>query len=181
MPKLTKSILDAATPREKQFTIWCSELKGFGAFVHPSGSRTYFVDYRNRDGVRKRMTIGRHGTITAEQARKLAIATLGDAVKGEDPAEERVRRRMALTVKELCDRYLTAADKGLILGKGDRPKKRRALCMSIAGASTDILYRYLARSAYRLSNLLTSTNSLKTLRVENLQRSRRQARSVENP
>ena len=144
MPKLTKSILDAATPREKQFTIWCSELKGFGAFVQPSGSRTYFVDYRNRDGVRKRMTIGRHGTITAEQARKLAIATLGEAVKGEDPAEERVRRRMALTVKELCDRYLTAADKGLILGKGDLPKKRRALCMSIAGASTDILYRYLA-------------------------------------
>ena len=83
MPKLTKSIVDAATPREKQFTIWCSELKGFGVFVQPSGSRTYFVDYRNRDGVRKRMTIGRHGKITADQARKLAIATLGETVKGE--------------------------------------------------------------------------------------------------
>ena len=93
MPKLTKSIVDTATPREKQFTIWCGELKGFGVFVQPSGSRTYFVDYRNRDGGRKRMTIGRHGTITAEQARKLAIATLGEAVKGEDPAEERARRR----------------------------------------------------------------------------------------
>lgn len=127
MPKLTKSIVDAATPREKQFTIWCSELKGFGVFVQPSGSRTYFVDYRNRDGVRKRMTIGRHGTITAEQARKLAIATLGETVKGEDPAEERVLRRKALTVKELCDRYLAAADKGLILGKGDRPKKASSL------------------------------------------------------
>ena len=73
MPKLTKSIVDAATPREKQFTIWCSELKGFSIFVQPSGSRTYFVDYRNQDGVRKRMTIGRHGKITAEEARKLAI------------------------------------------------------------------------------------------------------------
>jgi hypothetical protein len=85
MPKLTKSVVDAATPREKQFTIWCSELKGFGIFVQPSGSSTYFVDYRNRDGVRKRMTIGRHGKITTEQARKLAIATLGATVKGEDP------------------------------------------------------------------------------------------------
>src|SRR4249919_2093376 len=102
MPKLTKSVVDTATPREKQFTFWCSELKGFGAFVQPSGSRTYFVDYRNRDGVRKRMTIGRQGTITAEQARKLAIATLGEAVKGEDPAEERVLRRKALTMKDLC-------------------------------------------------------------------------------
>jgi integrase len=127
MPKLTKSIVDAATPRAKQFTIWCSELKGFGVFVQPSGSRTYFVDYRNRDGVRKRMTIGRHGTITAEQARKLAIATLGETVRGEDPAEERVRRRRALTVKELCDRYLAATDQGLILGKGDRPKKAGSL------------------------------------------------------
>ena len=89
MPKLTKSVVDAAPPREKQFTIWCSELKGFGIFVQPSGSRTYFVDYRNRDGLRKRMTIGRHGTITAEQARKLAIATLGGTLKGEDPAEAR--------------------------------------------------------------------------------------------
>ena len=127
MPKLTKSVVDAATPREKQFTIWCSELKGFGAFVPPSGSRTYFVDYRNGDGVRKRMTIGRHGKITADQARKLAIATLGETVKGRDPAEELVQQRKALTVKELCDRYLAAADKGLILGKGDRPKKANSL------------------------------------------------------
>jgi integrase len=127
MPKLTKSVVDAATPRKKQLTIWCSELKGFGLFVQPSGSRTYFVDYRNRDGVRKRMTIGRHGAITAEQARKLAIATLGETVKGQDPAEERSQQRKALTVKELCERYLAAAEKGLVLGKGDRPKKASSL------------------------------------------------------
>ena len=127
MPKLTKSIVDAATPRARQFTIWCSELKGFGVFVQPSGSRTYFVDYRNRDGVRKRMTIGRHGKITVHQARKLAIATLGETVKGVDPAEERAQQRKALTVKELCDRYLAAAEKGLILGKGNRPKKTSSL------------------------------------------------------
>lgn len=35
MPKLTKSVVDAAVPRAKQFTIWCSELKGFGVFVLP--------------------------------------------------------------------------------------------------------------------------------------------------
>jgi integrase len=127
MPKLSKSRVEAAAPRVKQFTLWCSELKGFGVFVQPSGSRTYFVDYRNRSGVRRRMTIGRHGTITAEQARKLAIAALGRIVKGEDPAEERATRRTALTVKELCDRYLAAAGKGLILGKGNRPKKASSL------------------------------------------------------
>ena len=73
------------------------------------------------------MTIGRQGTITAEQARKLAISALGKTVKGDDPAEERVTHRNALTVKELSKRYLAAADKGLILGKGNRPKKASSL------------------------------------------------------
>ncbi len=127
MPKLTKTVVDAAISRAKQFTIWCSELKGFGVFIQPSGSRTYFVDYRNREGARKRMTIGRHGKVTCEQARKLAIATLGETVKGQDPAEERARERKAITVEDLCDRYLAAAEKGLILGKGNRPKKASSL------------------------------------------------------
>ena len=127
MPKLTKSVVDAAEPRTKQFTIWCSELKGFGVFVLPSGRCTYFVDYRNSSGVRRRMKIGRHGTVTAEQARKLAISTLAKTLKGDDPAEERVTRRNALTVNELSERYLAAADKGLILGKGNRPKKASSL------------------------------------------------------
>ncbi|QND67664.1 tyrosine-type recombinase/integrase [Mesorhizobium loti] len=124
MPKLTKAVVDGADLRDKQYTIWCSELKGFGAYVHPTGSRTYFVDYRSGDGVRRRMTIGRHGAITAEQARKLAIETMGGVVlqKG-DPLLERKTRRKSLTVAQLCDQYLKAADKGAILGRSRRPKK----------------------------------------------------------
>lgn len=40
MPKLTKTIVDRAEPQAKQVTIWCSELRGFGVFVQPSGSRS---------------------------------------------------------------------------------------------------------------------------------------------
>lgn len=123
MPKLTKTVVEAATPGEKQYTVWCSELKGFGVFILPSGQRTYFVDYRNAEDVRRRMTIGRHGKITAEEARKIAVATLGSVVKGEDPAGERVTRRKSITIAELCEKYLKACEKGLILGKGNRPKK----------------------------------------------------------
>ncbi len=127
MPKLTKAVVDAAAPRERQFTLWCSELKGFGVFVQPSGTRTYFVDYRNAQNARRRMTVGRHGTVTTEQARKLAMAALGDIVRGDDPAAERALRRKSMTVRELCDKYLAAAEKGLILGKGGRPKKNSTL------------------------------------------------------
>lgn len=128
MPKLTKKIVDAAGPREKQYTVWCSDLKGFGVYVQPSGSKTYFVDYRV-DGARRRMTIGRHGTLTTEDARKLAIETLGGIVlQKADPLLERKTRRTSLTVAQLCDQYMKAAEKGLILGRRkNQPKKASTL------------------------------------------------------
>ena len=123
MPKLTKIVVDKAEPRDRQYTIWCSELKGFGVFVLPSGTRTYFVDYRNTNNVRRRMKLGRHGTVTAEQARTLAIQALAEVSKGNDPLENRNTARKAISVKELCELYIAELEAGRILGKGGRPKK----------------------------------------------------------
>ncbi len=123
MPKLTKTIVDKAERRNRQYTIWCSELKGFGVFVLPSGTRTYFVDYRNADNARRRMKLGRHGPITAEQARTLAIQALASVAAGNDPLEARNSARKAITVKELCELYIKEMEAGRILGKGGRPKK----------------------------------------------------------
>lgn len=123
MPKLTKSVVDKAEARDRQYTIWCSELKGLGVFVLPSGTRTYFVDYRNGNNVRRRMKLGRHGPITAEQARTLAIQALAEVAKGNDPLEARNSARKAISVKELCEIYVRELEAGRILGKGGRPKK----------------------------------------------------------
>jgi integrase len=127
MTKLTKTIVEGAAPQDKAFTLWCSDLPGFGVYVLPTGNRSYFVDYRNAKGTRRRLTIGRHGALTAETARKLAVKVLGEAVRGEDPAEERLTQRKSITVKELCTRYMSLAEKGLILGKRSRPKKASTL------------------------------------------------------
>jgi integrase len=123
MPKLTKTVVDKAERRDRQFTVWCSDLKGFGVFVLPSGTRTYFVDYRNANNVRRRMKLGRHGAITAEQARTLAIQALAEVSKGNDPLEGRNSARKAISVKELCELYVAELEAGRILGKGGRPKK----------------------------------------------------------
>ncbi|WP_159726149.1 site-specific integrase [Methylosinus sp. Ce-a6] len=123
MARLTKTIVGAAEPRAHKFTVWCGDLPGFGVYIYPTGKRAYFVDYRNKDGGRKRMTLGRHGVVTCEEARKLAMATLGGVVKGDDPLTERQTRRNSLTVKELCADYMAAAEKGLIFGKKRQPKK----------------------------------------------------------
>lgn len=123
MTKLTKRIVEGSELRDRQYTIWCGELKGFGVFVLPSGTRTYFVDYRNANNVRRRMKLGRHGPITAEQARTLAIQVLAEVFKGKDPLENRNSARKAISVKELCELYIADLDAGRILGKGGRPKK----------------------------------------------------------
>lgn len=123
MSKLTKTVVDKSEPRDRQYTVWCGELKGFGVFVLPSGTRTYFVDYRNANNVRRRMKLGRHGQLTAEQARTLAIQALAEVSKGNDPLEDRNTARKAISVKELCELYIAELDAGRILGKGGRPKK----------------------------------------------------------
>ncbi|WP_029042585.1 tyrosine-type recombinase/integrase [Cucumibacter marinus] len=127
MPKLTKTVADAAAPKSKPYFIWCSDLKGFGMRVYPSGSKVFYADYRNADGIRRRMKIGPLGTLTVQQARAEAGKQLTTAITGDDPLQERRTRRQSLTVADLCDRYMEAADKGLILGKGGRPKKASTL------------------------------------------------------
>ncbi|PWC30342.1 tyrosine-type recombinase/integrase [Teichococcus aestuarii] len=151
MPKLTKRVVDAAELREKPYFLWCSDLPGFGVRIFPSGKRVYYADYRPKVGARRRMTLGPHGKLTTEDARKLALATLGSVLQGEDPAEERATRRSSLTVKELCERYLEAAEKGLILGKRGAPKKASTLVADRSRISAHILPLLGSRKVMDLS------------------------------
>lgn len=140
MGKLTKTVVEGTEPRAKQFTLWCSDLKGFGVYIHPTGRRTYFVDYRTGDGARRRMTIGRHGALTTEQARKLALETLGGIVlKKADPLLDRKTRRAALTMAELCEQYMRDAERGLVLGRTRHPKKRTTMDIDYGRISRHIV------------------------------------------
>src|SRR5207245_3587337 len=85
------------------------------------------VQYRNCSGASRRMTLGKFGVLTPDEARKMAKQTLAEAARGGDPAEKRAQDREAMTVRQLCRAYLEAAEKGLILGKRKRPKKPSTL------------------------------------------------------
>ncbi|MBI0530316.1 tyrosine-type recombinase/integrase [Sphingomonas sp. TX0522] len=122
MAKINKRAVDAAEVRSKDYFIWDDELPGFGLRVFASGKRSYLIQYRSQ-GRTRRYTIGLHGVWTPEEARKEARVQLGRVAKGDNPAEERLLDHQAITVKELCDLYLADLKAGLILGKGNRPKK----------------------------------------------------------
>lgn len=122
MPKLNKRFIDSTEILEKDYVLWDDDLPGFGLRVFASGKRSYVIQYR-ANGRSRRYTIGLHGVWTAETARREAKAQLGKVAQGDDPAEEKQLDRNAMTVKELCDRYVADMRAGLILGKGGVPKK----------------------------------------------------------
>lgn len=100
--RITKRVVDAAKPRSKDYFLWDGEVRGFGLRVLPSGTKTYQLQYRSRGRLR-RMTLGRHGSITADIARSKAKDLLGTISRGENPAEDLAEYRRTPTVAEFGD------------------------------------------------------------------------------
>ncbi len=105
MAKITKRSVDGAAPGEQEYFIWDEELKGFGLRVYPSGRKMYLAQFRAGGRVR-RVNVGLHGAITAEDARTEAMKHLSVVRLGGDPAAERDRRKASPTMKEFGKQFL---------------------------------------------------------------------------
>jgi integrase len=107
--KLTKATVEKLAPPKPGAPAkfeWDDELQGFGVRVTSGGARSYIAQRRVR-GRSRRVTLGRHGVITAEQARKKAASALGRMVDGIDPTAQRRREKaVSVTLREVTDRYI---------------------------------------------------------------------------
>jgi integrase len=111
--KLTKRVADSIRPSGSPLIVWDTDLKGFGLSLTATGAKSFVVQYRTqggRSGTTRRLTLGRYGTLTVEEARALAKRALGGVAKGEDPAGERQKQRRASTLRELVDRYVESLE-----------------------------------------------------------------------
>lgn len=90
---ITKRTVDAAKPATKDQFIWDADVSGFGLKVTPAGGKVYVYQYRiARPGEAertpaKRYTIGKHGNLTPDQARKRAKELAALVEQGIDPRQ----------------------------------------------------------------------------------------------
>jgi integrase len=118
--KITKRIVDAAVAAAgRELFIWDDELRGFGVRVLPTGAKSYVLQYRTggRGSQARRRVIGRHGVLTAEEARSRARRLLAEIADGADPAARRDAGRDAITISALADLYMKDAPT-------DKPNKK---------------------------------------------------------
>jgi integrase len=108
--KLTKkNVGDAELPINKDQVFYRdTELKGFALRVTSNGSKSFVVEKNIGNKVR-RITLGKYGALTAEQARKEAQKIIGQIATGVDPiAEKRTAKMNTITLNEVFDDYTKA-------------------------------------------------------------------------
>lgn len=107
--RLTKTMIDKITlpPDKGQIFYRDGELRGFALRVTNSGIKSFIVEKRINNRKVIRITIGRYGDLTAEQARKEAQKILGKIATGTNPIDEKKEiNTRSITLREVFNEYL---------------------------------------------------------------------------
>ncbi len=101
--KLTKRVVDALSVEKNDAVFWDRELAGFGVRVYATGRKVYVVQSRGPWGP-KRVTLGKHGEMSCDEARKTATGVIDRIKRGEEP--EPKPPEAAPTVAGLAERFM---------------------------------------------------------------------------
>lgn len=101
--KLTKRTVDRLAVDGKDTVFWDRDLPGFGIRVYPSGRKVYVVQSR-AGGKSRRATVGRHGEIAPDQARKDAVRIIARIKAGRSVVDAAPEAPPGMA--DLAGRYL---------------------------------------------------------------------------
>src|SRR5829696_435168 len=172
--RLTKRAVDQAAPEPKRYTLWDTELKGFGLVVQPSGVKSYIVRYRiggGRSGTLKQMVVGRHGALAPDEARALGRKALAAVVHGDDPAGVRAQARGAVTLADVAEAFMrehaeakrkstTAKHYRSLLDAYVLPALGSKKAEAISRAEIAKLHFAMAETPYQANRMLATLGSL---------------------
>lgn len=100
------TLMKSAVPNKTAY-YFDEDLAGFGLYRTTTGTGTYFAEFRPvAGGSKKRLKLGRVGTLKANAAREAARKAIANAALGRDLASERSDERASITVAELLDLYI---------------------------------------------------------------------------
>jgi len=106
--RLTKRLVDATRPPETgQEFLWDIDLKGFGLRVTANGSKSFVVQ-TSVNGEKKRLTVGKYGVLTPDEARTEAKKMLATMAAGVNPGAQQKLAKTVETFGGLAQAYIEA-------------------------------------------------------------------------
>ena len=115
--RITKTFIDKLGPppiasngRASQAFYRDSAIPGFALRITSAGAKAFIIE-RRINGKVKRVTLGKYGNLTVEQARQEAMKFLGSVAIGKDPvAEAKAKRVRKITLNEVFADYLNSRE-----------------------------------------------------------------------
>ncbi len=101
--RLTKRAVDALETERRDALFWDRDLAGFGVRVHATGRKAFVAQSRGPGGI-KRVTLGRDGEMSCEEARRQAAIVIDRIKSGEDPVPKPPAAEP--TVAVLAERFM---------------------------------------------------------------------------
>ena len=108
--RISRRSVEALAVESGDAVFWDRDLAGFGVRVYASGRKVYVVQMRGPAGGPRRVTVGRHGEVSPDEARREAAAVIDRIRRGEKPFPE--PEAPEPTVPDLAERYMAAEDVG---------------------------------------------------------------------
>ena len=186
---------DAAGPEPGRHYViyWDTEVRGFGYRKTAGPARGSFVlNYRNQNGVERRLTIGTHRDpwqVKAARKRALELKTLID--QGQDPQGEKNERRSAPRMNDLIERWRAEHKVKLrprsqqrneyLISQWLQPEFGTRLVADIEFGDIDRLHRKIGENGtpYRANRTVALASKLFTLAIKWKIRSDNPCRGVE--
>jgi integrase len=173
--KLTKRVIDALPVRPARYDVYDTEIPGFAVRVTPDGVKSFSLLYRagtGRSAPKRRMTFGRYGALTVEQARKLAKETVADVARGADPAVARSASKDAPTLSVLGVDFLadvedrrkptTSSEYARLWKKHVVPAFGTHRVAAVTAADVARLHRSMRKTPYQANRVLALLGSFFT-------------------
>ena len=99
-------IMESALPNKTKF-YFDDDLSGFGMYRTAGGTGTFFAEFRPAgSSSKKRLKLGRVGTLKANEAREAARRAIANAHLGKDLAKDRSNGRASVDIKTLVSTYI---------------------------------------------------------------------------